>query len=135
MSTVTAEVGRKGDLLRVSLRIDGWGTAAFGVLMLVAGPWLPGPLGLPASWFVPIGIAMLGGAIALGLISGCPVIPARYARVAVAANAALGVALLPVAFAGVLPLTALGVGVVVLGAAWVLTFAALEYTGIRRATA
>jgi hypothetical protein len=86
--------GGTSDLLRGSLRIDGWGTAVFGVVMLVGGQWLTGPLGLPSAWFVPVGIAMLGGAAALGLIAGYPRIPPRLAGCAIAGNALSGLAIL-----------------------------------------
>ncbi len=135
MSTLTAGSSlRSGesDLLRSSLRIDGWGTAAFGVVMLVGGNWLSGPLGLPTAWFVPVGIAMLGGAAALGLIAGYPTIPPRLAGFAVAGNASSGAVILPMAFTGVLPLTNLGIAFMVAGALWVLTFAALSFVGLRR---
>ncbi|MEK8142867.1 hypothetical protein NKH18_13805 [Streptomyces sp. M10(2022)] len=60
------------DLLRISLRIDSWSTAVFGVVMLVGSELLSGPLGLPKTWSIPFGIAMLGGAAALALIAGYP---------------------------------------------------------------
>ena len=134
MSIITMAASRGGppDLLRRSLRADAWGTAAFGVVMLVGGGWLSEPLGLPAGWFAPIGIGMLGGAAALGLISGYPRIPARLAGLAIAGNAVSAAVMLPLAFSGVLPLTGLGTAFLVTGAAWVMTFAALATVGLRR---
>ena len=44
-----------------------------------ASPVLRDPLGLPAAWSIPFGIAMLGGAAALLLIAGYPDIPRRLA--------------------------------------------------------
>ncbi|MEV0703967.1 hypothetical protein AB0I53_39455 [Saccharopolyspora sp. NPDC050389] len=126
------ERGGRPDLLRSSLRIDGLGTAAFGVVMLVGGPWLGGPLGLPSAWFLPIGIAMLGGAAALGLIAGYPKIPSRLAGFAIAGNALSAVVILPLTFTGVLPLTGLGIAFMLAGAAWVTAFAALTFAGLRR---
>jgi hypothetical protein len=120
-------------LLRRSLRLDGYGTAVFGLVMLVGGRWLSDPLGLPDVWFVPIGGAMLVGAAALAVIARRPRIPARSANTAVAVNVLSGALMLPVAFAGVLPLTRLGVAFLLAGAAWVLTFAALAFAGLRRA--
>jgi hypothetical protein len=124
--------GGTSDLLRSSLRIDGWGTAAFGVVMLVGGPWLTGPLGLPSAWFVPIGITMLGGAAVLGLIAGYPRTPPRLAACAVAGNALSGVAILALVVTGLLPLTGLGIAFMLAGAAWVSTFATLTFIGFRR---
>ncbi|QFU87076.1 hypothetical protein [Amycolatopsis sp. YIM 10] len=124
--------GGTSDLLRGSLRIDGWGTAVFGVVMLVGGQWLTGPLGLPAAWFVPIGIAMVGGAAALGLIAGYPRTPPRLAGYAIAGNALSGLAILTLVFTGLLPLTGLGIAFMLAGAAWVTTFATLAFIGLGR---
>ena len=49
------------DLLRTTLRVDSWSTAAFGVVMLVGATWFDGLLGLPVSWSVAFGFAMLAG--------------------------------------------------------------------------
>ncbi|MFK0246381.1 hypothetical protein ACIQUM_16890 [Amycolatopsis azurea] len=123
--------GGTSDLLRNSLRIDGWGTAVFGVVMLVSGRWLADPLGLPSSWLVPIGIAMVGGATALGLTAGYPRIPPPLAGCAIVGNALSGVAILTLLVTDVLPLTGLGTVFMLAGAAWVTTFAALTAIGLR----
>ncbi|MFI6291052.1 hypothetical protein ACIBEJ_05665 [Nonomuraea sp. NPDC050790] len=125
--------GAGQDLLRVVLRVDGWSTAVFGVVLLaLAGP-LSGPLGLPVAWAVPFGVAMLGGAAALGLIAGYPAIPARLAGMAVAGNALSAVAMLALVASPLLPLTALGVAFMLVGAAVVAVYAVVEYAGLRRA--
>ncbi|MBE1486321.1 hypothetical protein [Plantactinospora soyae] len=135
--TMTAERGAgsrdsPADLLRRSLRIDGWGTAAFGVVMLLGGRRLGGTLGLPSGWFVPVGIAMLGGAAALGLIARQPRISSRLAWSAIAGNALSGAVILPLAVTDVVPLTGLGIAFMVAGALWVMTFAGLALVGLRR---
>ncbi|MCP2256577.1 hypothetical protein LX15_000260 [Streptoalloteichus tenebrarius] len=139
MSVMTARAARGAtprdgtpDLLRRSLRVDGVGTAVFGAVMLAGGRWLADPLGLPGDWFAPIGIGMLGGAAALGLIAGYPRVPAGLARAAIAANALSGAVMLPLAVTGALPLTGLGVAFMLAGAAWVLTFAGLTFAGLRQ---
>ncbi|WP_049575048.1 hypothetical protein [Nonomuraea sp. SBT364] len=119
--------------LRRILRIDGWSTAVFGVVMLAAAQPLSGPLGLPTAWSVPFGVAMLGGAAALGLIAGYPRIPARYVAFVVAGNALSCVALLVLVFADVLPLTGLGVVFMLTGALVVAVYAGLEFVGYRAA--
>ena len=124
--------GGPSDLLRRGLRVDGWGTAAFGVVVLVGGRWLTGPLGLPSAWFVPVGIAMLGGAAALGLIARHPRIPPRPVWCAIAGNALSGVAILALVVTGLLPLTGLGIAFMLAGVAWVTTFAVLAFIGLRR---
>ncbi|WP_043623015.1 hypothetical protein [Nonomuraea candida] len=118
--------------LRTVLRIDGWSTAVFGVVMLAAARPLSGPLGLPTAWSIPFGVAMLGGAAALGLIAGYPRIPARYVALVVAGNALSCVALVVLAFAGVIPLTGLGVAFLLVGALVVAVYAGLELRGLRR---
>ncbi|MGX1881551.1 hypothetical protein [Streptomyces sp. NPDC055287] len=119
--------------LRTSLRVDSWSTAAFGVVLLAGGNWLSGPLGLPVTWSVPFGIAMLGGAAALALIAGAPRIPSRPVMAVAVGNALSCVALLLIAFTGVVPLTGLGIAFMVVGAVVVAVFAGLEYAGHRRA--
>lgn len=121
-------------LLRRSLRIDGWGTAGFGVVMLVGGGWLSEPLGLPAALFVPVGIVLLAAGVGLGLIGRHPTIPTGLALAAIAVNALSGVVILSVMVSGVLPLTTLGIAFMVVGALWVAAFAVIEAVGLRRAT-
>ncbi|MEU1722569.1 hypothetical protein ACNF49_39055 [Actinomadura sp. ATCC 39365] len=118
--------------LRTILRIDGWSTAVFGVVMLVAAQPLSGPLGLPTAWSVPFGVAMLGGAAALGLIAGHPRIPVRHVAFVVAGNALSCVALLALVFADVIPLTGWGVAFMLVGALVVAVYAGLEFAGLRR---
>jgi len=120
------------DLLRTILRIDGWGTAAFGVVMLAGSEWHSDRLGLPATWSVPFGVAMLGGAAALALIAGYPEIPSRLAAVVVVGNMLSCAAMLLLAFTNVVPLTGLGTAFMVVGALVVAVFAELELIGLRR---
>ncbi len=119
-------------MLRRILRIDGWSTGAFGVVMLAGSSWLSGPLGLPMSWSVPFGVAMLGGAAALGLIAGHPRIRWRHGAAVVAGNLLSGVALLVITATGLVPLTGAGVAFMVSGALVVTTYAAIEFVGLRR---
>lgn len=120
--------------LRTILRIDAWSTALFGVVLLAAGGVLREPLGLPQSWSVPFGVAMLGGAAALALIAGYPEVPSRLALTVVVANALSAVAMIVILLLGVIPLTGLGVAFMLVGAAVVAVYAALEYHAQLRAT-
>jgi hypothetical protein len=131
----TAVGGRAAEPLRTVLRVDGWSTAVFGAVLLAAGRPLVGVLGLPLAWSVPFGVAMLGGAAALGLIAGYPSVPVRYTALVVAGNALSCAALVVLAFAGVLPLTGLGVVFLLSGAAVVAVYAGLEFLALRRAMA
>jgi len=143
MSTLTgAEPARRStvddgaaDPLRRILRIDGWSTAVFGVVLLAAGQPLSGLLGLPTAWSVPFGVAMLGGAAALGLIAGHPRIPVRYVVMVITGNTLSCAALVVLAFARVMPLTVWGVAFLLTGAVVVATYAGLEFRGLRRAGA
>lgn len=128
MSTSTKTAGIP---LRTALRVDGWSTGAFGVVLLAGAAALRGPLGLPTSWSIPFGVAMLGGGLALLLIAGYPEISPRHARAVVLVNAVSAVALVALACSGLLALTGLGVVFLLIGAAVVALFAALEYAGLR----
>ncbi|WP_280265862.1 hypothetical protein [Nocardia wallacei] len=130
MTTATASLARID--LRTVLRIDGWSTGLFGVVMLAAAPVLRDPLGLPTAWSVPFGVAMLGGAAALLLIAGYAEIPRRLAATVAIANAASAVAMVVLAFVDVIPLTGWGVAFLLVGAAVVTAFAELEFFGLRR---
>ncbi|MFG1941541.1 hypothetical protein [Nonomuraea sp. NPDC048826] len=125
--------GGAADRLRTILRVDGWSTAVFGVVLLAAwrpvGDWF----GLPPAWSVPLGVAMLGGAAALGLIAGYPRIPVRYVGLVVAGNTLSCAALVVLVLAGAMPLTGLGVAFMLTGAAVVAAYAVLEFLGLRRA--
>ncbi|MFH8345666.1 hypothetical protein [Streptomyces sp. NPDC018045] len=120
------------DLLRKVLRIDGWSTAAFGVLMLAGGKPLSAPLGIPTAWSTPIGLAMPGGAAALALIAGCPRIPIGPTTAVIAGNTLSSAALLLLTLSHLLPLTPLGTAFLLIGAVVVAVYAALEYVGLRR---
>ncbi|MGW5385953.1 hypothetical protein [Nocardia sp. NPDC003963] len=135
MSTATLSApATSDDLLRRTLRLDGWGTGAFGVFMLAGAVPLRDPLGLPASWSVPFGIAMLGGALVLLLIAGYPVIPPRYTAGVVVVNTVCVLGLLALPFTGLLELTGAGIVFFLSGASVVAVFAALEFAGLRRIT-
>ncbi|UFS97342.1 hypothetical protein [Nocardia huaxiensis] len=119
-------------LLRTSLRLDGWGTAAFGVFLLAAAPVLDGPLGLPIGWSRPIGVVMLAGAAALLLIARGRVITQRSALGVVAVNALSAPAMVALTCTDLMPLTGWGKAFLYAGALYVATFATIEYAGMRR---
>ncbi|MEU2956712.1 hypothetical protein [Streptomyces sp. SID1034] len=117
--------------LRTILRVDGWSTAVFGVVLLACGRPLSEPLGLPVTWSVPFGIAMLGGAGALALIAGYPHVPRRLVVTVLVANALSCAALVVLACTDVVPLTGWGRAFMVVGAVVVMAFAELEYVALR----
>ncbi|MFI6215954.1 hypothetical protein ACIBCD_28515 [Nocardia brasiliensis] len=133
MSTVLSADQTSTEFLRAALRVDGWGTGVFGVVLLAGALALRDPLGLPTAWSVPFGVAMLGGALALLLIAGYPEIPFGQACAVVAVNALSAMGMVVLALSGLIGLTGLGVAFLLVGAGVVATFGAVEYTGIRRA--
>ncbi len=118
--------------LRTALRVDGWSTGIFGIVMLAIAYPLREPLGLPTAWSIPFGIAMLGGALALLLIAGYPDIPARMVSGVIAVNLLSAVGLIALAVAGIIALTGLGIAFLLIGALVVTVFADLEYVALRR---
>ncbi|NUP42424.1 MAG: hypothetical protein HOY76_36675 [Streptomyces sp.] len=120
------------DLLRATLRVDSWFTGAFSVVMLAGAKWFDGLLGLPVSWSVAFGIAMLGGAAVLALIAGYERIPARLAAAVLVVNTLSCVGLVVLACTDVVELTGLGRVFMVVGAVAVAVFGEFEFVGLRR---
>ncbi len=89
---------------------------------------------MPVAFSVAFGIYQIGGAAALALIAGYPVIPDGLAWTVVAVNAASAVACVVVAFGDMVSLTGFGVAFMLIGALIVTVYAALEYSGLRRMT-
>ncbi|MEV4236396.1 hypothetical protein ACIBJI_25250 [Nocardia sp. NPDC050408] len=131
MSTLVARADT--DYLRTVLRLDGWGTGVFGIVMLAGAAALRGPLGLPTAWSIPFGVAMVGGGLALLLIAGYPDLVGSHAVAVIGVNVISALGLVVLAFSGLLELTGLGVAFLLIGAVWVALFAALEVSGVRRA--
>ncbi|MGM7648883.1 hypothetical protein ACSVDM_28570 [Nocardia sp. JW2] len=121
-----------GPGLRTTLRVDGWSTGVFGTFLLATAPLLREPLGLPNSWSVPFGVGMLGGAAALLLMARHPRLSSRVAAVIVAVNALSAVLMVEFAVIDLIPLTNWGRVFLLAGAAFVASFAALEFAGLRR---
>ncbi|GAU65867.1 Syd protein [Streptomyces sp. NBRC 110611] len=122
-------------LLRLVLRVDSVSTAVMAVVLIAAAGPLGSATGMPVAFAVGSGIYQLGGAAALALIAGYPVIPPALARAVIALNAASAVACVVVAFGDVMPLTGFGVAFLLIGALVVTVYAALEYAALRRITA
>ncbi|WP_055413933.1 MULTISPECIES: hypothetical protein [Streptomyces] len=134
MSTqpMTRSMTTAQELLRTTLRVDSWSTGAFGVVMLAGAKWFDGLLGLPVSWSVAFGIAMLGGAAVLALIAGYERIPARLAAAVLVVNTLSCVGLVVLACTDVVELTGLGRVFMVVGAVAVAVFGEFEFVGLRR---
>ncbi|THV27055.1 hypothetical protein [Glycomyces paridis] len=121
--------------LRSLLRFDAAACAAFGVLMTAGAVLVERLLGLEPAWAVPLGVYLLGCAVALALVAGYPVPLRGHVIGVVANNAAAAVALAALPFTGLVDLTALGYAVLLGGAALVALFAVLEAQGAKRLTA
>ncbi|MFD6454197.1 hypothetical protein ACFWF3_25770 [Nocardia sp. NPDC060220] len=118
-------------LLPTVLRVDGWSTGLFGIVMAAAAPLLRDPLGLPVPVSLLFGVVMLtGGATLLAIARGGP---ARFAPTVIAVNALSAVGMTALAATDIFTLTTPGIAFLLTGAALVATFAALEYVGLRRA--
>ncbi len=119
-------------LLRLVLRVDSVSTAVMGVVLIAAAGPLGSATGMPVPFSVGFGIYQLGGAAALALVSGYPVIPPGLVWAVIAVNALSAVASIVLAFGGMVPLTGFGTVFMLIGALIVTVYAALEYAGLRR---
>ncbi|GAA0948520.1 hypothetical protein [Actinocorallia libanotica] len=139
MSTQTGALHRPATadastLLRRVLWLDGVSTAAVGVLLLAAARTFEDLLGLPVAWGVPLGVGLLGWALAVVLIVDNADISPRHVAVVIGGNALSAAGLVALALTDLVPLTGLGVGFMLLMAVIVAAYAELQFTGLRRAT-
>nr|WSZ13601.1 hypothetical protein OH837_09915 [Streptomyces canus] len=121
--------------LRLVLRVDSASTAVMAVVLIAACVPLGSATGMPVGFTVGFGIYQIGGAAALALIAGYPVIPPGLVWAVIAVNAASAVACVTVAFADLVDLTGFGVAFMLIGALVVTVYAVLEFAGLRRVTA
>ncbi|MEU5872274.1 hypothetical protein AB0A73_12045 [Glycomyces sp. NPDC047369] len=118
--------------LRSVLRQDAAACAAFGLLMTAGFALVDRFLGLGPAWAVPLGVYLLGCAVALALVAGYPALVRGQVIGAVANNAAAAAALAALPFTGLVDLTVLGTIVMLGGAALVVLYAVLEGAGAKR---
>ncbi|MFC8044948.1 hypothetical protein [Nocardia sp. NPDC057353] len=122
-------------LLRLSLRADAVITGVNGLAYLaLAGP-LESLLGLDRPLGIAIGVFLTGYAVAVAAVGQLARIPAAAAGAVIAVNAAWAVASVLALVTGALGVTAVGAVWAVLQALVVGGFAALQYLGLRRASA
>jgi len=119
-------------LLRRVLWLDGLSTAAVGVLLLAATGLFEDLLGLPVSWSVPIGVGLLGWALAVVLIVDRPDIAPRHVMFVIGGNALSAAGLVALALTDLIPLTGPGVAFMLLMAVVVAVYAELQFMGLRR---
>lgn len=120
--------------LRAYLTLDALASGLLGVLLAVLGAAvLDDLLGLPAALLVPAGIFLVVFAGWLRYLATRPVVSTGAADVVIVVNALWVIASVVLVVAGWFSLTALGVAFVLVQAATVALFAAMQVGGLRRA--
>jgi hypothetical protein len=120
--------------LRLSLDLDAVASGGLGVILAAAGALLDGPLGIPASVLVPVGLFLVVYAAGLWFLASRPQVRRPAVGVVVAGNLLWVAASVAAAAAGWWSPTTLGTVVVLAQAAAVLLFAGLQLSGLRRAS-
>jgi hypothetical protein len=122
-------------VLRRALQLDSVVSGAFGVLLLVGGPFLVDVLGAPLALLWPVAVVCLVYAAVLWLVQARPRISAVTAWSIVGLNLVWAAASIVLVVLGWLPLTVLGVAFVILQAVVVAALADAQFVGLRRAAA
>jgi hypothetical protein len=126
----TADGGR---LLRTALRVDAVVSGALGLVSLVAAPPAGDLVGAPEAALRGVGGFLVVFGIALLVLAARTAMPVPLVWAVVVGNLAWVAASAAVAL--LVPLTVLGIVVVVVQALGVAVFADLEWWGLRRMTA
>ncbi|MGY1785304.1 hypothetical protein [Geodermatophilus sp. SYSU D00698] len=129
--TTTVPTRRPLDLLRVALRLDAVVTGANGLAYLAAAPLLSDLLGVPAGALRGLGAFLAVFAAGVALVAARPRVPRGATEVVVGANALWAAGSVATVVAGRFDLTAAGTVWVLLQAAVVAGFAALQLTALR----
>jgi hypothetical protein len=118
-------------LLRFAMRADATLCAGTGLLVSIAADPLSRMSGLSATSEFIAGAALVAYGVALYVLAAVPAIR-RIGRGIIAGNVVCAVATLGVLAAGVLPLTGVGVAMMLATVGSTLGFAYLQYLGVRR---
>jgi hypothetical protein len=120
--------------LRGSLNLDAAASGLLGLLLALFG-WgvLVDLLGYPAGLLVPVGVSLAGYAAWLRFLATRPAVSRVGARIVIVGNLLWVVASVVLVLAGWFDPTGLGAAFVLLQAAAVAGFAALQYRGLRHA--
>ena len=129
--TQTTAPTRTLDLLPLALRLDAAVTGVNGLAHLAAAPLLTGLLGVPAGALRGTGAFLVAFAAAVAVVAARARIPSGVVQVVVAANLLWTAASVATVLAGRFDLTAVGTAWVLLQAAVVAGFAALQLTALR----
>ena len=120
-------------LLRLVLKLDAVASGALGALSLAAGPALDDLLGTPLALLVTVGAFLVIWAAALWVLASRSRISTMAAWAVIGLNLLYAVDAIVVAAAGWFPLSALGTAFVLVQAAAVTLFAAVQLYALRRA--
>ena len=129
--TTTATRPRTLDLLRLALRLDAVVTGANGAAYLAAAPLLTGLLGVPSGVLRGLGAFLLAYAAGVWLVAARPAISAGATEVVVGANLLWAAGSVAAVTTDRFDLTTAGAVWVLLQAAVVAGFAALQLTALR----
>jgi hypothetical protein len=131
MTTTTAP-RRSPVPLRLALRLDAAVTGANGAAYLLAASLLQDLLGVPSGTLRGLGGFLLAYAAAVALVAARPVVSAVGTLAIVAANALWAAGSIAAVAAGAFDLTGIGTAWVLLQAAVVAGFAAVQLTALHR---
>ena len=130
--TTTTATRRPPDLLRMALRLDAVVTGANGAAYLLAAPLLDDALGVPSGALRTLGAFLLAYAGAVALVAARPAVSGIATEAVVAANALWAAGSVVLVVAGGFALTGVGTAWVLLQAAVVAGFAAVQLAALRR---
>jgi hypothetical protein len=116
--------------LRLALKLDAVASGALGLLGTVAAPLLETVLGIPAALLLPLGLFLVGYAVAVWLTGTRAGVSRVAVRAVIGLNVLWTVSSVASVAAGWLALTGLGVAFVLAQAAAVAVFAALQFLGL-----
>ncbi|WP_409333016.1 hypothetical protein [Trujillonella humicola] len=119
-------------LLRLALRLDAAVSGANGVAYLLAAPALSDLLGIPAGTLRGVGAFFLVYAALVALVAARPVVSAAATEAVIVSNALWAAGSVAVVAAGAFALTGPGTAWVLLQAAVVAGFAAVQLAALRR---
>ena len=130
--TTTAAVRRPFVPLRLALRLDAAVTGANGAAYLLAAPLLHDLLGVPSGALRGLGAFLLAYAGGVALVAARPLVSPVATEAVIGANALWALGSVAVVLAGGFAFTGIGSAWVLLQAAVVAGFAALQLTALRR---
>jgi hypothetical protein len=124
--------GQRGELLRLAIRLDAWISGAFGIALLVGGGPFMDALGAPSTFLWAVGGVCLVYAGALFVLQTRGSIARRAAWTVVVANTVWVILSLLLLVSSWLPVTPLGVALLLAQAAGVAALADLQLVALVR---